>query len=551
MTEFADLCLVSGQVFDGVALTANTAVAARDGRIVAVGDDEAVLRWCGPKTRVVNAAGGAIMPGFVDAHIHAAFAGVERLSCDLTPARSVEETLDLIRAAAENAAETSTQGGTSSSDVRWVTGGGWSHELFPEPTRHQLDAVVSDRPVALSDAGHHTLWVNSRALELAGITRHTPQPHNGHIHVDEHGDPTGYLNESAAELVGRMIPPSTNAEILAGLQNAQEFLWTLGVTGWHEAILGEYNGKADCTAAYLEGIADGSLRSAVSGALWVPQGTTEAQVPALIAGFERRRAENAAAGFDTRTVKAMVDGVPHGETAALLEPYCSHHGSGELHLDEAALRALVLQADRAGFALHLHIMGDRGIRVALDAVEEARVVNGPGPRHHFAHLSMIHPDDALRFGPLGITANMQALWATPDPHVVPMIGEERMRRGYPFRTLADGGADLAMGSDWPVSPADPWAAIHVAVNRSFPLIPGAEAPLDAGQALTLTEALAAYTSGSSSLVLETAGRIRLGQRADLIISTENPFDVPVSRLYQVSTAVTVVDGDLVYERPRQ
>ena len=546
MTEFADLCLVSGRVFDGAVLTAHTAVAARAGRIVAIGADDAVLKWRGPDTRVVDAAGGAILPGFVDAHIHAAFAGVERLSCDLTPARSVEETFELIRAAAGAGA----QGGASSDDTAWVTGGGWSHELFPEPTRQQLDAIVADRPVALSDAGHHTLWVNTRALELAGITRDTPQPHNGHIHVDQHGEPTGYLNESAAELVGRVIPPSTDAEIVAGLHNAQEFLWTLGVTGWHEAILGEYNGKADCSAAYLEGIADGSLRSAVSGALWVPQGTTEAQVPELIADFERRRAENAASGFDTRTVKAMVDGVPHGETAALLEPYCSHHGSGELHLDEAALQALVLQADRAGFALHLHIMGDRGIRVALDAVEAARVANGPGPRHHFAHLSMIHPDDALRFGPLGITANMQALWATPDPHVVPMIGEERMRRGYPFRTLADGGADLAMGSDWPVSPADPWAAIHVAVNRSFPLIPGAELPLDAAQALTLTEALAAYTSGSSSLVLGVPGRVRIGERADLVVSTENPFDVPADRLYQLAASATVVAGELVYERPR-
>ena len=546
MTEFADLCLVSGRVFDGTVLTAHTAVASRAGRIVAIGSDAAVLKWRGPDTRVVDAAGGAILPGFVDAHIHAAFAGVERLSCDLTPAQSVEETFELIRAAAGVAA----QGGGSNEDTAWVTGGGWSHELFPEPTRQQLDAIVADRPVALSDAGHHTLWVNSRALELAGITRDTPQPHNGHIHVDAHGEPTGYLNESAAELVGRVIPPSTDAEIVAGLHNAQEFLWTLGVTGWHEAILGEYNGKADCTAAYVEGLTGGSIRSAVSGALWVPQGTTEEQIPALIADFERRRAANAAAGFDTRTVKAMVDGVPHGETAALLEPYCSHHGSGELHLDEAALRALVLQADRAGFALHLHIMGDRGIRVALDAVEAARVANGPGPRHHFAHLSMIHPDDALRFGPLGITANMQALWATPDPHVVPMIGEERMRRGSPFRTLADGGADLAMGSDLPVSPADPWAAIHVAVNRSFPLIPGAESPLDASQALTLTEALAAYTSGSTSLVLGVPGRVRIGERADLVVSTENPFDVPADRLYQLAAAATVVAGELVYQRPR-
>lgn len=546
MSEAADLCIVGGRVFDGRTLTPHTAIATRGDRMVAIGDDRSVRSWIGENTRVVDAAGGAITPGFVDAHIHAAFAGVERLSCDLSPARSVEETNALIRDAATRA---STENIGSTTGDHWLTGGGWSHELFPQPTRQQLDALVPDRPVALSDAGHHTLWVNTRALEIAGITRDTPQPHNGHIHLDEQGEPTGYLNESAAELVGRVIPPATDTEILAGLQNAQEYLWSLGITGWHEAILGEYNGKADCTAAYLTGLADGSIRSAVSGALWVPQGTSEAEVPELISDFERRRAENASAGFDTSTIKAMVDGVPHGETAALLEPYCSHHGSGELHLDEAALRALVLQADRAGFALHLHIMGDRGIRVALDAVEVARTRNGPGPRHHFAHLSMIHPEDALRFGPLGITANMQAFWATPDPHVVPMIGEERMRRGYPFRTLAEGGAELAMGSDWPVSPPDPWAAIHVAVNRSFPLIPGAELPLDAAQALTLTEALAAYTSGSSSLVLGAPGILRVGNRADLVVTTSNPFDVPVEQLFQVAVAVTVVAGVVAYERP--
>lgn len=535
MTESADLCIIGGRVFDGRTLTPHTAVATRGDRILAIGDDAAVLRHRGSTTRILDAAGRLIAPGFVDAHVHAAFAGVERLSCDLTPARSVEETLALVQQAA------------AASDQEWLTGGGWSHELFPHPTRQQLDALVPDRPVALSDAGHHTLWVNSRALEIAGITRDTPQPHNGHIHVDASGGPTGYLNESAAELVGRCIPPATDAEILAGLQNAQEYLWSLGVTGWHEAILGEYNGKADCTASYLAGITDGSIRSALSGALWVPQGTTEAEVPALVADFERRRAQNADAGFTTSTIKAMVDGVPHGETAALLEPYCSHHGSGELHLDEAALRALVLQADRAGFALHLHIMGDRGIRVALDAVEAARVAHGPGPRHHIAHLSMIHPDDAVRFGPLGITANMQALWAAPDLSVVPMIGEERMRSGYPFRTLADGGADLAMGSDWPVSPADPWAAIHVAVNRSLPFGPGAGAPLDEDQALSLSEALAAYTSGSSSLVLGVPGRLRVGARADLAIASGDPFDVPAARLHELRTAATVVGGEVVFE----
>lgn len=535
MSQHADLCIVNGRVFDGRQRLIDTAVAVCGGRILAVGDDDRVRALAGPQTRVIDAAGGAIHPGFVDAHAHAAFAGVERLSCDLTPATSVEQTLELVAAAVDRAAP-----------GEWVTGGGWDHALFPSPTRQQLDAISTVHPIALSDAGHHTLWVNSLALELAGVGRDTPEPPNGHITRESDGHPSGYLNETAAELVGRVIPPADDATIVAGLLNAQQHLWSLGITGWHEAILGDYNGKADCTAAYRTAIEEGTLTSRVSGALWIAPGLCVQDVPALVERFVAARAENAAAGFDTGTAKAMIDGVPHGETAALLRPYCSHAHSGELHFDSEAIFAFVSALDAAGFALHLHVMGDRGIRVALDAIEAARIANGAGPRHHIAHLSMIQPEDARRFGLLGVTANMQALWASPDPHVVPMIGEERMRAGYPFRAIADSGAELAMGSDWPVSPPDPWLAIHVAVNRS---LPGSPETLDReGQGLTLAEAFAAYTSGSASLVLGEAGRLRIGARADLVVATVDPFEVPSERLIEAATAVTVVAGEVVFER---
>ncbi|GAA1466876.1 amidohydrolase [Microbacterium thalassium] len=549
MTEPADLVILNGRIFDGRVRTQDTAVAVAGDRIVRIGSDEHVRDLVADGTSVIDAAGGLIHPGFVDAHVHAVFAGVERLSLDLTPAQTVEETLDLIRAGAQRAGS------------EWLTGGGWSHELFPSPTRQTLDAIVPDRPVALSDAGHHTLWVNSKALELAGVDRDTPQPHNGHIHRDADGDPTGYLNETASELVGRVIPPATDDEMHAGLLNAQQYLWSLGVTGWHEAILGEFNGKADCTPAYLRAIADRSLKSLTSGALWVPRGLTLEAVPALVTRFIELREDNRMLGFDTSTAKAMIDGVPHGETAALLEPYCNHSDdgfAGELHFDEETIRAFVTQLDAAGFALHLHIMGDRGIRVALGAIEAARAANGSGSRHHIAHLSMVQPDDARRFGPLGITANIQGLWAAPDPFVVDLIGEERMQHGYPFRTMADSGADLAMGSDWPVSPADPWLAIHVTVNRWAPLPPGVPAsPAAAGaqpptldaehQSLTLEQSLAAYTSGSAELVLDRPGRVRVGERADLAIASVDPFALPPERIHSVRTATTIVGGEVVFE----
>lgn len=533
MNEQADVCLVGGRLFDGKVRVDSTALAVRDGRIIAIGDDARILELAGADTVVVDAAGGGIMPGFVDAHAHAVFAGVERLSCELSSAGTVEETLALVAEAAGVQAE------------GWVTGGGWDHTLFPHPTAELLDAIVPDRPVALSDNGHHTLWVNSAALAAAGIDDDTPDPHNGHIHRDVEGHATGYLNETAAELVGRVIPPTSLQDMHRGLLEAQDVLWTLGITGWHEAILGEYNGKADASGAYRSALVDGSLESLVSGALWIPPGLTLGEVPGLVEDFARRRQVNASVGFDTRTAKAMIDGVPHGATAALLDPYCDHEGTGELHFPVEVIEAFVLQLDAAGFALHLHVMGDRGIRVALDALETARRTNGPGPRHHIAHLSMVADEDAARFGPLGVAANMQALWAAPDPHVVPMIGENRMRSGYPFRRIADSGAELAMGSDWPVSPADPWLAVHVAVNRSLPGVPDA---LDPTQSLSLVEVLAAYTAGSSELVLGVSGRLRIGERADVTVTDRDPFQVEVGELASIRTVYTLVGGRLVHAR---
>lgn len=542
MAIAADLCIVNGRVFDGKLRTESTAVAVSNGRIIAVGDNDTVLALRQSDTRVVDAAGGAILPGFVDAHAHVVFAGVERLSLDLTPAESAEQTMELIAEAAARLDET---GDTDA----WLTGGGWAHELFEHPTRHQLDAVVSNRPVALSDAGHHTLWVNSRALEIAGIDRNTPQPANGHIYMDEQGEPTGYLNEGGTDAITPFVLEATLEEMVAGLLDAQQFLWTQGITGWHEAILGEYNGKADATPAYAAAVEQGTLKSLASGALWIPPGTTIDEIPALVERMETLRARNTAAGLPSTTCKVMIDGVPHGETAALLSPYCSHPHSGALHLDEATIHELILRLDERGFAMHLHVMGDRGIRVALDAIEAARQANGPGPRHHVAHLSMVDAADAKRFGPLGVTANIQALWSTSDPMLARVVGEERSGRSYPFREIVASGAEIALGSDWPVSLPDPWQAIHVAVNRAHPFGPAAGLPpLAPEQALTLTEALAGYTSGSASLVLDASGRVQIGERADLTVSSRDPFELPESELYTVETSVTVVNGEVVFER---
>lgn len=549
----ADIVIHSASIFDGTKRLPDgsaTAVAIRDHRILSLGTDGQIRAFSGPNTTVLDAQGAALLPGFVDAHIHAAFAGVERLGCDLTGATTQAETYQLISEYAQSSTH-------DSSPDDWIIGGGWSHELFEHPARQELDALVPNRPIALSDAGHHTLWVNTAALKLAGIDATTPEPANGTIHREPDGYPTGYLNETATELINAVIPPVSDQQIAAGLRNAQEYLWSLGITGWHEAILGNFAGYPDASPAYRALIDSGELSSKVSGALWIPRGLTRQDIPDLVHDFIRRRASNVAAGFASSTAKAMVDGVPHGGTAALLEPYCPYaqaDGTGELHIQPDVLTELATALDAEDFALHFHVMGDRGGRVALDAIETARRKNGirgGGPRHHLAHVTMVHHDDIARFGALGVTANIQALWATPDAGLIPMVGQDRADQSYLFRAMVDSGADIAMGSDWPVSSPDPWDAIHTAVNRTHPAAPAETGTLDTKQALGMEEALTAYTSGSSSLVLGSSGRLRVGERADLLVTDRDPFELDQTRLAEVQNRFTIVNGELVYSSELQ
>jgi len=546
----ADIVIQSARIFDGAKLlppTSATAIASKHNRIVALGTDAQVASLIGPKTTVIDAAGTLVTPGFVDAHTHAAFAGVERLSCDLTPAESKEQTYELIRQFVSSPQQ------QQNLENDWVIGGGWSHELFDHPTRHELDALVPDRPAAFSDAGHHTLWVNTAALRRAGIDADTEEPPNGDIYREPNGYPTGYLNETATDLINAVIPPVSTERIAEGILNAQEHLWSLGITGWHEPILGDFATYPDASEAYCKLLSSGQLRSQVSGALWIPRGVTIDDIPALVEDFITRRTTNAQAGFDSSTAKAMVDGVPHGGTAALLQPYCDHNRApgdiGELHIQPEVLTQLAIELDAQGFALHLHVMGDRGVRVALDAIEAARIMNGTrngGPRHHLAHVTMVHADDVGRFGALGVTANIQALWAAPDPGLIPMIGEQRAAESYLFRAMVDSGADIAMGSDWPVSPPTPWDAIHTAVNRTHPMVPPEAGRLDPRQALTLQESLAAYTAGSASLVFGTSGRLRVGEIANLALADNNPFAIDPFQLAGITNLVTIVNGKIVY-----
>lgn len=551
----ADLIFRGGPVFTASSNRERaSAVAVRGDRIIAVGHsgDAWVRDLTGPGTSVVDLEGRMLTPGFVDAHVHPVWGGLDLMRCNLADDVSASAYLDRIGAYA-----------AANPSVEWILGGGWAMAAFPggTPTAVALDAVVPDRPVFLANRDGHGAWVNSVALRLAGIDRHTADPADGRIERDGSGAPTGTLHEGAMTLVNRLLPSTSDEDMLEALHLGQAYLHSLGVTGWQDAIVGAYGDAGDPAPAYLAAAQAGSLTGRVVGALWWDRGAGLEQLPSL-----RERREAFSCGrFQATAVKIMQDGVPENFTASMLEPYCDGHGgltdnSGISFVEPSLLRSAVTALDAEGFQVHFHAIGDRAVRECLDAVAAARAAHGLNDlRHHIAHLQVIHPDDIVRFRQLGVAANMQMLWATLEPQMVeltlPFLGEPRASWQYPFGDLLCSGAVLVAGSDWSVSTPDPWAAIHVAVNRQGApgeAEPGAPEegyePFLPEQAIDLGTALTAYTAGSAWVNhLDDCGQIRPGALADLVVLDRDPYLGPPEEIGLTQVERTHIGGRLVYE----
>ena len=542
--------MVPAQAADG---SPASSLAVAGGRIAVIGTaaDPRIQELIGPATEVIDLRGRALLPGFQDAHVHPAFAGVTMIGCNLIGATSLDEALARIAAY-----------GQEHPEREWIAGSGWRMEWFPAgtPDRLTLDRVTGGRPAYLSNRDGHGAWVSTRALELAGIDARTPDPVDGRIEREPDGGPQGTLHEGAANLVGSLVPELTLDERLAGLLLAQQHLHARGITAWQDAIVGDYLGSPDPLPVYLAAAASGQLTARVEGALWWDRTRGGEQLPDILTRRERGRGPR----FRANTVKIMQDGVAENFTAGMIEPYldptgCHAHGSGLSYVDPVALLGYVTQLDAHGFQVHLHAIGDRAVREALNAIEAARTANdGPDGqrndhRHHIAHLQVVHPDDVPRFAQLGVTANMQALWAAHEPQMdeltIPFIGPDRAARQYVFGDLLRSGARLAAGSDWAVSSANPLRACHVAVNRSLQGATGAEAePLLPGQSLDLAEALAAYTIGSAYVnhLDEETGTIEPGKLADLVVLDRDPLAGPKSEIGSTGVLATFVQGEPVY-----
>lgn len=536
------LLITGGHVFTPAGIVEEP-VLIEDGIITAIGADALTT----PGVVEIDAAGGLVSPGFQDSHIHPYHAGLDMIACDLTPYVTADGYLTRI---AEYAA--------ANPELPWISGGGWSMDSFPGglPTAAALDAIVPDRPAFFPNCDGHGAWVNSKALEIAGIDDATPDPFDGRVERDADGHAIGTLQEGAMGLVARHMPLPSQDDLDEALQIAQRQLFAWGVTGWQDAIVGATNGAPDALDSYLRATASGVLKAHVVGALWWDRNRGLEQIPELVEKRERALA----AGFAATTVKIMQDGVAENFTAGMLEPYldacgCPGENMGKSFVDPTTLKEISVRLDALGFQLHYHALGDRAVRESLDAVEAARAANGDSDlRHTLAHIQVVHPEDIPRFAELRVVANMQPLWARHEDQMdlltIPFLGTRRAAWQYPFGSLQRAGALLASGSDWPVSTANPLEIIHTTVNRAPAGATGSAAlPFLGEQALSLADALIAHSLGTAYLNHDEhrSGSIELGKAGDIVILDRDIFAAPVAEIGSAIVVYTIIGGEIVYD----
>jgi len=537
---------VASHVFlNGAVWTADTAnpwaraVAVAGSEIVFVGDEEGARKYIGEATRQHDLSGKMLLPGFHDAHAHVLAAGGALGECDLQDQRD----LALLRAALESCAADRDYG-----PDEWVIGFRWPLSAFENgmPPQAWLDEVFEGRPAYFLDSFAHSGWVSSRALEIAGIDELTPDPPQGRIEHDANGQPNGVLRDDAMELVTRHMPRPTDeqlAQSLArGLTEAARFGITAyvdpGIDGRQASIYRQADLAGELTARVLASLSPNQESASRFGDdIWPLLGQRRI--------FESRR-------FKTHSVKVYIDGVIETETSFMLEPYISGSNFPPFYpADE--LNELYRRLDAEGLQIHTHAIGDAAIRQALDAYEYARTANGASDnRHQIVHLQLIDEADIPRFAELGVAANFQGLWAYPDDYIdmaIPLVGEERVQQFYRLASVQRAGGLLTGGSDWDVSSLNPLDAIETVVRRQDPW--AADGPeLGENERIDLDSALAMYTRNAAYVMRleKQTGSLRPGMQADLVVLDRNLFEVPATAINEARVELTLVGGEIVFER---
>jgi predicted amidohydrolase YtcJ len=522
------------------------ALLSRDGRVAAVGRASDLARDAGTAERI-DLRGGLMTPGWFDAHVHFMWWGFQMAELDLRATKSIEEALEQIGRHARELAP-----------GQWLTGGRFDKNNWGRwPTAADLDRVTGDRPVIMRSRDGHSRWLNTAALRAAKIGKDTVAPEGGAIFRDAAGAPTGVLQERANELADRAVPAATEADCDAATMRAQEEALKRGVTGFESleqassyAALRRARDRGDLKVRALMGIPHRSLALSLPTTGTPPQirdTSLRAQGPLpLHFDFEAALRTGMRTGqgdewLQLGHVKFFTDGALGSQTAALEEPYEGTDDRGILTFDPMELRSDVARAAAGGLAVAIHAIGDRAVRVALDAIAPTRITS-PALRQRLEHIQLVREEDLGRFGALGIIASMQPIHCPSDRDLADRYwGPKRTPRAYPWRTLLERGAVLAFGSDAPVEPIDPLLGIHAAVARRRPGDSDAWFP---AQRLTLDEAIHAYTAGAAySTGREREwGTLEVGMRCDATVVDRDLAKLEENDLLQAKVTGTITDG---------
>jgi predicted amidohydrolase YtcJ len=560
--QAADLLLVNGKVFTADARgTVAEAVAIKGGRIVAVGTTrELVSKYRG--ARAIDLRGRLVTPGFNDAHIHFLGGGLSLLRVDLNGARTLEEAKRRVAARARELPAGA-----------WVTGRGWDHTLWGGqwPTKEALDEVAPDHPVFLQRVDGHVSWANSLALRKANVTRETQAPEGGEILRDARGEPTGILKETAGNLVARVVPDPSPAELMQAIGRALAEARKYGLTSVQD------NSGYETTKLYRELLGRGELTVRVSA--WQ---NFEDTVEVL----KRQRAEFATFKDDPLrlslgALKGYVDGTLGSRTAAMLAPFADDpSNSGIPRRPPEELTKMIVERHQAGFQIALHAIGDRANRMALDGFAAAlgrplaqaaalggvlevskvsaelrdpvtgRMQTATPVRHRLEHAQVVAPTDFARFRDLGVVASMQPSHAISDKRwAQDRLGEYRVLGAYSWHTMQAHGVRVAFGTDWPVEPISPYLGLYAAVTRQ-----STEGDPAGGwwpqERLSIEDAIRCYTSGSAYASFEERekGQLAAGMLADLVVHSKDLLTVKPEEILQTEAVITIFDGRVVYEK---
>lgn len=532
----ADIIISSNAVFTGLSDQPEPAsIAIINNQIAAVGSEEDIKQYEGEHTKIYRYDDKLVIPGFHDFHLHIMHGALSMISVDLFAARSENEALHMIKTFAE-----------ANPNNPWVIGFTWDSGYWESqqlPDRYSLDRILPDRPAIMFHAEGHYAWVNSKALEMANITRETKNPSYGIIGKDERGEPNGILYEKAMGLVTDHAFHLTRKQKADIFSHFLAYAASLGVTAVHDMYGTESLGVLDDFELFKAFEDEGKLTTRIH--LW----------PALDGDLERAKQLRAKYQSDKLKVsglKQFIDGVITSRTAYLLKPYADQPDTrGDTSFPPKTIKKWVVDADKEGFSIRFHAIGDGAIRIALDAYEEARKVNGSrDSRHGIEHVEVIHPDDIHRFQELGVTVSMQPdhLAMSERGVYTKRIGNEREKYVFVINTLKKTGANLAFGTDFPIDSLNPLLQIYRAVTR---IDSSGKDVWHPQECITLSEALKAYTWGPaySTFRENELGTLEAGKLADVVVLKQNLFEIPEEKIPNVKVELTLVDGKVVYESP--